>query len=181
MEWRVVPSCSAYEVSEFGDVRRALASRGTRVGRVLKAHANNKGYLTVDLYVDGAGKKRTAHTLVAEAFIGPRPNGMSVLHGDGERANNHRKNLRYGTASENGTDMVAHGNSTRGEKQWASKLTEEQAKAIRLDSRTNEQIAADYGIRGTAVSRIKSGLRWPHLASHPVTPARDTRFQGKQS
>nr|WP_232111245.1 HNH endonuclease signature motif containing protein [Nocardia wallacei] len=54
-------------------------------------------------------KLRTAHSLVAEAFIGPRPEGLQVCHNDGDPTNNMLANLRYDTPSENQTDIVRHG------------------------------------------------------------------------
>lgn len=41
------------------------------------------------------------HGLVAEAFLGPRPEGYQVDHKDGNRSNNHISNLEYVTAKEN--------------------------------------------------------------------------------
>src|SRR5690606_38480338 len=49
------------------------------------------------------------HVLVAEAFIGPRPEGAECLHGDGDHTNNMVSNLRWGTKSENQLDSVRHG------------------------------------------------------------------------
>lgn len=41
------------------------------------------------------------HQIVLEAFCGPCPDGMEVLHGNGIRTDNRLSNLRYGTRSEN--------------------------------------------------------------------------------
>jgi hypothetical protein len=58
-----------------------------------------------------------------------------------------------------------------GEKHGCAKLTEEQAIAIRADTRTVKQIAEEYGIKGRQVRRIKSGERWGHLDTLLVPPA----------
>lgn len=55
-----------------------------------------------------ASKVKVAH-LVAEAFIGPRPDGSVLRHLDGNPANNTPANLRYGSQSENQYDAVGHG------------------------------------------------------------------------
>ena len=63
----------------------------------------------MSLYTQGKNKIRYVHSLVAESFIGPRPEGMEVCHNDGDPTNNHLDNLRYGTSSGNELDKVRHG------------------------------------------------------------------------
>jgi hypothetical protein len=79
---------------------------------MLRPGIASSGYPTVAL---GRGRTRTVHSLVAEAFIGPRPHGMEVRHINGVRTDPRRVNLCYGTRSENILDAVAHGtwNSTQ--------------------------------------------------------------------
>ena len=88
-----------YQVSNLGRVR---SPRG-----VLKAYSHPLGYLLVAVRFN-AGEKRTCvtvHRLVAEAFIGPRPAGLDVAHGDNDKTNNRAENLRYATRSENMADV----------------------------------------------------------------------------
>lgn len=47
------------------------------------------------------GKAINVHTLVAAAFIGPKPEGKEVDHIDKNKENNYYKNLRYVTRKEN--------------------------------------------------------------------------------
>ena len=63
----------------------------------------------MNLSHQGEDKTRTVHSLVAEAFIGARPEGMEICHSDGDPTNNHLDNLRYGTPSDNTLDKVRHG------------------------------------------------------------------------
>lgn len=58
---------------------------------------NNSGYLIMNV----EGKTRTVHSLVAEAFLGPRPEGYDIDHIDGNKTNNTAENLRYVTHTEN--------------------------------------------------------------------------------
>lgn len=51
----------------------------------------------------------SVHRLVALAFIGPCPEGMEVLHINGEPDDNRLENLRYGTRAENVADTIRHG------------------------------------------------------------------------
>jgi len=102
--WKPIPGYeSQYEVSDQGRVRTFV--RGAN-GRLLKPAKASHGYYTVCL---GRNNSRTLHSLVAEAFIGPKLKGQEVLHKDGTRTNNCVQNLRYGTRSENILDAVAQG------------------------------------------------------------------------
>ena len=106
-----------YEVSSHGRVRsldRVVTYSDGRVrrykGKVLRTTPKQRGgYPVVCLYSQDKGQTRHIHALVAEAFIGPRPEGMEVCHGDGDPANNRLDNLRYGTSRENKLDTVRHG------------------------------------------------------------------------
>lgn len=106
-----------YEVSNHGRVRsvdRTVNYSDGRVhrykGKVLSAGLSKRGgYPLVSLYTQGKNQMRYVHTLVAEAFIGTRPEGTEVCHNDGDPTNNHVDNLRYGTSSDNELDKVRHG------------------------------------------------------------------------
>ena len=101
-EWRPV-SGWPYEVSNQGRVRRSSAQLGrTRVGKVLRPGIGSPGYPFVVLCQNGQTKGFNVHALVAEAFIGPRPEGWVVDHMDRDRTNNNVENLRYLTREENG-------------------------------------------------------------------------------
>lgn len=118
-EWRrVVAYEDLYEVSSFGNVRSlartAMDKRGRRQSfraRDLKLVLKKQtGYMQVSLCRDGGQKDVSVHVLVAEAFHGPRPDGMEVLHRDADRANNRADNLRWGTRTENQQQKVEDGN-----------------------------------------------------------------------
>lgn len=103
-----------YEVSSWGRVRsldRITRGRGgcQRLvrGRVLSPSVDGKRYQRVIL----SPGKRTAlvHTLVAEAFLGPRPEGLVVMHADDNPSNNHVSNLSYGTYAANSQQCHARG------------------------------------------------------------------------
>lgn len=103
-----------YEVSDEGQVR-SLETRDVlgrrRAGRVLKPyHAGPMGYEYVALYTGMRRRpvQRTVHSLVLEAFVGPRPAGLWGRHIDGDHLNNKRANLAWGTPIENAHDTLAH-------------------------------------------------------------------------
>lgn len=79
--------------------------RGKR-GKILKKQRSRRGgyYPFINLHnIENIPPRKNAnvHTLVAEAFLGPRPEGMVVHHKDGNRDNCHLSNLEYVTLAEN--------------------------------------------------------------------------------
>jgi hypothetical protein len=109
LTWLPVPGWEGlYEVSNTGLVRGIKRRRGTRGGQ-LKTPLDGRGYLQLNLCRDGQPVHTFVHTLVAEAFHGPRPAGMECRHLDGDKLNNTPANLRWGTATENNLDCVRHG------------------------------------------------------------------------
>lgn len=106
-----------YEVSDLGrvrstprtivEVRGITAKRG---GRMMKLKRTERGYMRVGLSLGGKHQRgHFVHCLVAEAFIGPRPEGQEVCHADGDGTNNALSNLRWDTHSNNMLDAVKHG------------------------------------------------------------------------
>ena len=100
--WKPVVGNPNYRVSDAGRVHSLLTSK------YLRANASGR-YLAVALRFEGTTTTRYIHHLVAEAFHGPRPDGLDICHGNGNRADNRAANLRYDTRSANMQDAVAHG------------------------------------------------------------------------
>lgn len=96
-KWHPIPGYEGqYAVSSTGRVRNL------RSGKDLTPYIGDKaGHLRVSL----PSARYYVHVLVAEAFIGPRPEGMEVCHGDNDPANNQVSNLRWDTRSENVMDL----------------------------------------------------------------------------
>jgi hypothetical protein len=112
--WRpVVGHEGAYEVSDLGRVRsldRTIThTNGARTrlkGKLLKPYLSEDNYYRTSLSSHTAVR---VHTLVLEAFVGPRPPGMVACHNDGNGGNNHVSNLRWDTYGANNHDLVRHG------------------------------------------------------------------------
>lgn len=65
-------------------------------------HIDAYGYLRAQfVYANTKHKNKRLHQLVAEAVYGPKPEGMTVNHKDGNKLNNHPSNLEYATHAEN--------------------------------------------------------------------------------
>ena len=102
-EWHPIPRYEGrYSLSSTGRVRN------DRNGRILAGWKMKNGYRMVAIG-GRSGEKLYVHQLVAEVFIGPRPDREDVRHLDGSRDNNDRSNLAYGTRSRNFYDAVEHG------------------------------------------------------------------------
>lgn len=84
-----------YEVSDHGRVRR------TKTLKVLTPIVNPYGYLKVRCRVDGVVKNIYNHTLVARYFVSGQRPGTQVNHKDGDKRNNHFKNLEWCTPKQN--------------------------------------------------------------------------------
>lgn len=105
MEWRPIPGYEAYyHASDSGLIWTV------RKCQLLVQNRTGGGYLQVTLSVGGKTCSVHVHQLIALTFIGERPPGMEVLHGDGNiRTDNAKTNLRYGTRSENLRQSVREG------------------------------------------------------------------------
>jgi hypothetical protein len=114
-EWRPIPGYEhRYEASDHGNVRSVGKS-----GRVLRPGPHRQGYRMATLY-DGLGGRRTIKMarLVLLAFVGPPPPGKpDALHWDDDPKNDHIRNLRWGSKSENQRDLIRNGNHSSARKQ----------------------------------------------------------------
>jgi len=154
-DWRdVVGFEGKYQVSNTGRVKSF--ARGN--ARVLKPGLTSVGYPSVVL---GRGNTNLVHSLVAEAFIGPRPAGHEVLHGDGTRDNNVLSNLRYGTRAENLADSKAHGTGHR-RMLWRMKpLAVKCAKTLHRWGCTQKEVGEIFGQSRYVISRAVRGAYDP--------------------
>lgn len=158
--WKSVVDWPEYEVSNFGSVRRAVAISGSFVGKVLKQHFDQKGYLIVRLCREGSGKWKRVHILVALAFIGPCPEGHEVNHKDGVKTNCHHSNLEYLTPKKNIEHAYKTGLHKRlpgGERAIGAKLSNEQAALIRTRYSAGEKsrsLAKSFSVSQDTILRI---------------------------
>jgi hypothetical protein len=109
------------------------------------------------------------HTLVLEAFIGPRPGHHAEWHGchnDGNPENNALTNLRWDTRAGNEADKIAHDKSNRGERNGHAKLVADDVLVIRqlvAKGSTSDEIAHKFGVSRALINAIKRGRAWGWL------------------
>lgn len=166
-----------YEVSNTGRVRsldrvvkrlhKGKLLEQPLKGVVLSGKPNTAGYPEVRLCKEGKGTTTLVHLLVAEKFLGPKPeDSTQVCHRDGDSGNPHYLNLRYGNAVSNAVDRHIHGTDARGENNPAAKLTEEKVRQIKRRISSGERdsaIAGDFGVSRLTISSIRSGKNWSYV------------------
>lgn len=175
-EIKQIAGYEGYFVNRMGQVfsNRPVNGKGSKPGpmRILKPLPCSHGrYLQITVG-DGSGirKKLLVHKAVAEAFIGPCPDGCEVSHKDGNSHNNHVSNLEYCTHLENERMKQQHGTTHEKEKNPMAKLTNEQVEYIRKQLQgakkgTARKLALQFGVSEAAISNIKHGKVWKVTAS----------------
>ena len=136
----------------------------------LKTRPGRWGYLRVSLNVgDGRWRAFTVHSLVALAFIGPRPEGQHVGHLNGDHLDNRPENLSYVTPKENEAHKLSHGRRVIGEKQPKAVLTDETVRWIRKHYKSGDRefgasaLARRFGLHNTTVLFAATGKTWRHV------------------
>lgn len=158
--WAHIDGFAGYEISNLGNVRSNKRAHSRTLKPCIK-----KGYPQVGLFSDGKHHWRHIHSLVAAAFIGPRPKRMVVCHLNGDRMDNRASNLRYDTYTNNEADKSLHGTRRYGETATAAKLTEEAVMEIRalLTSTTQTTLAKRFGVAQCTISAIANRKIWSHI------------------
>lgn len=178
MELHSCPSFPGYSVTANGDVfshhkRVGLGpGRGSRITitpeyrKQLKAFLGQARYFRVGLSTDKGPRPVAIHTLLLDAFVGPRPTGMETRHLDGNPHNNALSNLCYGSSKANAADCRRHGRDGQGERNVRAKLSAQQVLAIRLarnKGKPGMALAQEYGMAESTISDIITGKTWKHL------------------
>lgn len=86
--------------------------------RFLNGSVFNNGYRFVSLSVDNKAKNYLLHRIVAQAFI-PNPNNLpQVNHIDGNKLNNHKRNLEWVTSKQNTQHAYKNGLVSKKKNGW---------------------------------------------------------------
>lgn len=144
--WRQVTGYeNRYEVSVTGCVRNVETQR------MLKPGIGGAGYQTVSL---GRCNSRTVHSLVAEAFVGPRPIRHDVMHLDGTRHNARLSNLTFGTRAQNNRQALQDGRR---------KVSVADVRAIRdalARGVSGVSLAREYSLSQSQISNIRHARQY---------------------
>lgn len=151
-----------YEVSDLGRVRRARPGRRTFAGRMMTAIRMKIGYLMVGPTIDGRNVNTYVHEMVAECFIGPRPDGAEINHIDGDKSNARASNLEYVTHAGNMAHARRTGLMRVGEDHGNAKLSNADVADIRASHAAGaigSDMAREYGVSPSTVSQIVNNKR----------------------
>lgn len=169
-EWRKVPDWP-YEISDFGDVRRADN------GRPRKSVRHKLGYMVVKLNSNRRYRTFYINRLVCELFHGPPPSaGYHAAHLDGDVTNNYVGNLCWVTPKENTAHKRGHGTFPSGDQQPRRVLSS--ASVAEMRKRYDElprtttgrvklgeliRLAAEYGVHKTTIYAAVKGKSWRNV------------------
>lgn len=118
-----------------------------------------KGYSLITVN----GVRLYAHRYAYEQAFGPIPAGMMVCHKCDVRSCCNPSHLFLGTAQDNSNDAKAKRRMHIGERNYNAKLSDEAVKAIRSSSKTNAELAIDYGVNQSVISRVRAGKVWRYV------------------
>lgn len=181
--WKLLPNSKGYCVSNFGRIKRLTRkvwNPNNNSWNTIKEHEiqpntnNSKGYERVQIYYKNNNKKVTefVHRLVALLFV-VNPNidkFNQVNHLDGNKTNNHWKNLQWCT---NQMNMSHSWNKLNNRKRGkdaiigisSRKLTENIVKSLPelLKTKSITEVAKELGVSVSTISEIKSKRSWTWL------------------
>ena len=154
--WGKLDPTDDYLISSDGQVMSTKWGKE----RLLKLSTRKKGYLCFGYCKDGKPTTLDVHSCVAKVFLGDRSaEGLQVRHYDGNKLNNNRENLIWGTAQEDANDKIRHGTS-------GIKLKETdiyKIRELRSTGMLHREIATIFGVHQSLIGYILSGKSWAHL------------------
>jgi hypothetical protein len=121
----------------------------------------NRGY---PQFKNGEGRVERGNVVSYRLHNGPIPKGLLVRHTCDCRWCVNPEHLILGSYQDNVDDAVQRDRHTRGERHASARLSENDARVIRDDKRSNAELAAVFGIGQRMVQMIKARKRWAHLS-----------------
>lgn len=156
---------TVYEISDSGLLRHSVT------GKIKKSHNRKDGYLYYQIYINGKKKNITAHRLVADAYIDGKTNLRNeVNHINGDKTDNHVKNLEWVSRKEN----MEHGFKTglckprKGFDCPNSRYTEKQIKQVLkmlIKEKPISYIANKTNVGKDTIYLIKEGKRYNDISA----------------
>lgn len=110
----------------------------------------------------GTGEVK-AHRFAYALAFGEVPVGMMVCHHCDHPPCCNPAHLFAGTNADNMADMASKGRSLQGVRHHKSKLTDDDVRTIRTDSRMQIELAEVYGVTQGLIGMIKRREIWTHL------------------
>lgn len=115
----------------------------------------------------GYQKLIKAHRVSWRIYKGDIPEKHVICHSCDNPPCTNPDHLFIGTKKDNAQDMMKKGRSTRGERNYNAKLTEEDVKNIKFLLSlgvTGTRISKDFKISESVIHGIKKGIYWRHIS-----------------
>lgn len=154
-----------YQISTYGRVKSF--QKGTV--KIMKPLLHICGYLYVELFNEGKGKKFKIHQLVAAAFVPNLENKKTVDHRYGVKFDNYFENLFWRTQAENNQAAYDLGLKKSGEESYQAQLTNEQVLEIRRDYIKGDSkygaaaFAEKFNVKRDVIYNVVSGKTYKHV------------------
>lgn len=163
--WKTVERWPRYKVSDHGRV----LSHWWNPPRLLTPSPDLQGRLRITVTDEERNHKTPrVHVLVAQLFLGPKPEGLEINHKNGIYTDNHADNLEYCTSEKNEEHALLYGLKPSGIRIASSKLTDDAVREIRAlyDSATysSRKLATRFGVARITIMRIVKRRQWKHVA-----------------
>ena len=104
-------------------------------------------------------KSIRAHRFAYELLVEPIPKGKIILHSCDNPPCVNPAHLRVGTKLDNNRDAHAKGRRAKGEDSHLAKLSNDEVELIMSDPRSQKEIAQQYNVSQSQISRLKTGRR----------------------
>lgn len=163
--WKDIPGLEGkYQASDHGRIRsldryvtchrNGKSYQRLHKGRVIRLPARDKtGHLSFHI---GHTPSAYAHQLIAAAFLGPCPEGLMVLHNNGDPTDNRPENLRFGNHADNYYDTYLQGGKIH-------KLSLEDVEGIRFGvfaGHKDKELAWNFEVDSSMINRIRNRKRY---------------------
>lgn len=141
---------------------------------------NKKGYLELQISIDGKKKTLKVHRLVAEVFLEKPSEELlekckthhwktpCVKHLDNVKTNNHYTNLKWDTQIENNKDAWRDGihKGLKGSLNGRALMTEELVRKVCLEFQNGampKEVSKKYGLSPQQATKLRAGISWKHI------------------
>lgn len=150
-----IENFNSYEINRNGEIFSSYTNK------LMKYQIDRKGYFRVTLRKNNKAHTVLVHRLIAKAFLPTEDYTQTVNHKDGNKLNNQLDNLEWMSLSDNVIHAYDTGlNSSKGENNNNSKLSNEKIEFIRASKEPSSLIAGMLGIHPSTVRKIRNKKLW---------------------